>query len=275
VWVDDDQIFSFGRNDQSQLGQRTLNPLINSPRPVHMGFKVKFLATGNTHTFVVDEENQLWGVGYITKDFDFGQSPVKIHSFKGEGVVGLCSGVFHCLVLTGNNKVYGYGQNGYKQVGVQTAGNITSVQLVNLPGNPRVQTLAAGYHHSVVLTDNNKLVVWGAQSHGQLGTETKVNMLLPTLVNSPLKFSNLYITLKPGSFGPVIEESVEVTLPIRVNSEADKDKIIQELRKKNEQQAQRISILEAEIQGLKIQINYQDQSKNINDVGAMKISFTK
>jgi len=213
------------------------------------------------------KSNKLWGVGYITKDFDYGQSPILIHTFN-EGVVSLVSGVFHCMVLTSSNKVYAYGQNGYKQVGVSTGASIKKFEQINVPTQgARIESIAAGYHHSLVLTENNKLIVWGAQSHGQLSVGTKTAMLTPTVVNSPLKFSNLYLAKKSNSFAPLVEaETVEIVSPTL--SRDDKDRIIRE-------QASKIAILEAEIQSLKLQVSYQNNSRTLDDVGAMKVTFTK
>jgi len=275
VWTDDGVIHGFGRNDQSQLAMQSMVPQIKTPQKVNWGFPIAMLATGNTHSFAIDTKNQLWGVGYITKDFDYGQVPTLIHTFS-ESVVSLVSGVFHCLVLTASNKLYAMGQNGYKQVGLNVQGSVKNLaQITSLPLNgSRILSVAAGYHHSVVLTENNKLITWGAQSHGQLGLGTKSNFSLPTLVNSELHFSNLYLanfTTGSSSYSMLepseVIESVEViALPKKTGgSNQDKDAIIRELTKKCEQQDCTIAMLQAEVDNLKIQISSQNNSRTLGD----------
>jgi alpha-tubulin suppressor-like RCC1 family protein len=275
VWTNDGQLYSFGKNELSQCGQQTLDPIINTPQKIGFGFPVTLVTPGNTHTFALDERNQVWGVGYLTKDLDFGQAPSLVHSFN-EKVVSLQTGAFHVNVLTASNKLYSLGQNGYRQVGVNQNGTIKSFQQINIPLNGSyIQSIATGYHHSVALLGNGQLVVWGAQSHGQLGLGTKGNFFLPSVVNSNQRFSNLFLSTSLGIQS--IEEQEEFVEMISLGNNRDKDSIIRELQSKNAQQAQRILVLEAEIQSLRIQSS-QSQSKTpqmgLGD-GAMKISFTK
>jgi len=62
--------------------------------------------------------------------------------------------------------------------------------------------------------------------------------------------------------------------PIRSGSQ-DKDQIIRELQKKNDQQASQIAMLEATIASLKLQVSYRNDDKRLDEVGGMTVSFTK
>lgn len=42
--------------------------------------------------------------------------------------------------------------------------------------------VACGYAHTLVLTDEGQVYVWGANSYGQLGTGNKSNQSYPTPV---------------------------------------------------------------------------------------------
>lgn len=44
--------------------------------------------------------------------------------------------------------------------------------------------MVCGYAHTLALTDEGKLYVWGGNSYGQLGIGNKTNACNPVLVNS-------------------------------------------------------------------------------------------
>jgi len=273
VFTEDGQIFSFGKNVHSQCGLQTMDEKVGTPTPLGFGFAVTQIAPGNTHTFVLDDKNQVWGVGYMTKDLDFGQVPTLLHSFK-EQVQSLQSGGFHCNVLTVGGKVFSFGQNGYKQVGLNQAGTIKTFQQISLPVNGAIATIATGYHHSLALTGDGKLVSWGAQSHGQLGTGVKANFQLPTVLASQQRFTNLYLAQGGvGSGGIVEEEVVEESISLGVN----KDVLIKQLQAKVAEQSRTIQQLEAELQSLRIQ--HQQGTNKVPTMqlgqGNMNIQFTK
>lgn len=53
-FLDDGQIYSFGKNVHSQCGQQTMDEKVDTPKKVAFGFPVTQIAPGNTHTFVLD-----------------------------------------------------------------------------------------------------------------------------------------------------------------------------------------------------------------------------
>lgn len=72
-----------------------------------------------------------------------------------------------------SGKVWSFGQNGYKQVGLNQAGTVKNFQQINLPGTMRlivfhsvshsvngaIATIATGYHHSLALTGINSMKI--------------------------------------------------------------------------------------------------------------------
>ncbi|VDP92765.1 unnamed protein product [Echinostoma caproni] len=80
-------------------------------------------------------------------------------------------GLEHSLVLTDTSQVYVFGANIWGQLGLgYRSEEPVSVphQLLCLSGLP-IRCIAAGGHHSVVLTMSGSLFTWGANKHGQLG----------------------------------------------------------------------------------------------------------
>lgn len=279
AFTSDGQIWVFGKNDMGQLGLRNLRPEVFDPTPMNSGINVKFLATGDTHTFLVSDTNQIYGVGYFHREFDYGQVPQRIGGFT-EQIIGFVGGVFHCLVLTASKGLYGYGQNGYKQIGTSNGPNIKTFERVNLPVNGTIKSIASGYHHSMAILEDGKLLTWGAQSRGQTGTGENSNIVLPSVVQIGSTITHAFRVPARPAVAMIVEEKAEdteVALPFRpTKAGSDKDQIIRELQAKNAEQAALIQRLEAEVASLKAQVVYQKtEAMTLQDVGAMNISFMK
>ncbi|XP_044633101.1 RCC1 and BTB domain-containing protein 2 isoform X3 [Equus asinus] len=82
------------------------------------------------------------------------------------------------VVDTGEVYVWGYSGNG--QLGLGGSGNQPTPCRVAALQGIRVQRAACGYAHTLVLTDEGQVYVWGANSYGQLGTGNKSNQPYPT-----------------------------------------------------------------------------------------------
>jgi len=127
----------------------------------------------------------------------------------------------------------------------------------------------------MVVTTDGQLIAWGAQSRGQLGNGVKANFALPTVIPTAGRVSSLYKS-KSAPAIVALEETVEevaLSFPGRGPKSQDKDAIIRDLQQKNAEQAALIQRLQAEVQSLKTQVQYQSQAKTLDEVGAMNISF--
>src|ERR1044071_6681359 len=88
------------------------------------------------------------------------------------GVLTISCGEFHTCALTINGNVYTWGDNRHGQLGI---GNGISERknYINLP--QKINTLfdiisiQAGIAHTIALTINGKVWVWGSNMHSQLG----------------------------------------------------------------------------------------------------------
>jgi hypothetical protein len=83
----------------------------------------------------------------------------------------LAAGRFHSLGLATDGKVYGWGGNGFGQLGDGTTeGRLEPVLASGLSG--LAQGVSAGWVHSVVLGVDGKAYAWGGNNSGQLGDGT-------------------------------------------------------------------------------------------------------
>ena len=90
-------------------------------------------------------------------------------------------GEVHTLVLTAHGDVYTFGNDGFGATCNGTVGKeeaperIQGLHRCELPlrDGEEVVDVAAGGFHSMVLTSHHRVLIWGDNSHGQLGSDRK------------------------------------------------------------------------------------------------------
>lgn len=93
---------------------------------------------------------------------------------RGVQIAKVAAGSYHSFALTTDGEVYAWGLNNFGQLGVPDDAGVdgaTVLQptLVESLGPHRVVDVAGGEHHSVVLTDDGQLLVWGRMDSHQCG----------------------------------------------------------------------------------------------------------
>ncbi|KAL6442464.1 hypothetical protein ACFW04_002588 [Cataglyphis niger] len=148
---------------------------------------------GDEHSAVICQSGRLfvfgsndWGqLGLGHKNHISKPSCVKI--LKPEKVTHVACGRAHTLICTGAQKIFACGSNQEGQLGRENSaiGDSTSSPILvydcGLAG-PRIVQIAAGSHHSMVLTSDGGVVAWGSNLEGQLGLPG-----VSGLVNKPTK----------------------------------------------------------------------------------------
>jgi len=113
--------------------------------------------------------------------------PVKLP--KGTKAVAATVGQFHVLALTASGQVLPGGNNQAGQLG---DGSTTSRLLpvrVRLPKGTRVRALAAGKLYGMALTASGRILAWGDNNAGQLGTDSVSQSDVPVRVPLPVGFT--------------------------------------------------------------------------------------
>ncbi|XP_029158683.1 X-linked retinitis pigmentosa GTPase regulator-like [Nylanderia fulva] len=148
---------------------------------------------GDEHSAVICQTGRLfvfgsndWGqLGLGHKNHISKPSCVKI--LKPEKVTHVACGRAHTLICTGAQKVFACGSNQEGQLGRENSaiGDSSSSPILIYDcglGGPRIVQIAAGSHHSMVLTSDGGVVAWGSNLEGQLGLPG-----VSGLVNKPTK----------------------------------------------------------------------------------------
>ena len=86
----------------------------------------------------------------------------------------------HTVIWTTDGSLYGWGNNGFGQLGSGDTVSASAPVSVSLPSawsGHSVVALAAGDNHTLALLDDGSLWAWGANSRGQLGVDTEETVM--------------------------------------------------------------------------------------------------
>eukprot|EP01124_Arcella_intermedia_P026949 TRINITY_DN5187_c0_g1_i10.p1 TRINITY_DN5187_c0_g1~~TRINITY_DN5187_c0_g1_i10.p1 ORF type:complete len:543 (-),score=99.74 TRINITY_DN5187_c0_g1_i10:44-1672(-) len=89
-------------------------------------------------------------------------------------------GSLHALLLDSEGKVYSYGQNCWGQLGllkVSVKEEIIHPQVVSLLEEHPISLIACGGNHSIALSKDGEIWVWGSNEYGQLGLEKRYHIV--------------------------------------------------------------------------------------------------
>ncbi len=92
----------------------------------------------------------------------------------------IAAGTFYSLAVRDDGTLWGWGGNGYGELGIGTVGGI------NLPKQigSEFSAVAAGASHSIALKRDGTLWTWGRNDHGQLGAGSRTDRLAPAQIGS-------------------------------------------------------------------------------------------
>ncbi|XP_052238414.1 X-linked retinitis pigmentosa GTPase regulator-like [Dreissena polymorpha] len=143
------------------------------------------VACGDEHTALVAESGRVFTFG--TNDWGqlgLGSSktadrPSCIKSLKSEKVKLVACGRSHTVVATESGKIFSFGNNGEGQLGVEDSPASNVPKCIDSLVTQQYKQLAAGTDHSVALTEEGAVYVWGGGSEGQLGLGGRTECLDP------------------------------------------------------------------------------------------------
>src|SRR6266516_3165173 len=169
---------AWGANGLGQLGDGTTS---NSDVPVKVklppGTRITSARVGCDHALALTSSGEVlaWGNNNTGQlgDGTTGSSsvPVKVLLPPGTKVTAIRAGCAHNLALTSKGKVLAWGFNADMELGDGTVGSLSATPgQVLLPPGVKVTAVAAGDSHSLARTSNGKVLAWGDNRNGELGT---------------------------------------------------------------------------------------------------------
>ncbi|XP_072791135.1 uncharacterized protein [Taeniopygia guttata] len=202
VYTEKGNVYAAGGNSEGQLGlgdteERTTFHLIRFFTSQH---NIKQLSAGSYTSAAVTEDGQLfvWGdnsEGQIGLASEASVSvPCKVDI--GKPVSFVSCGYYHSALITGDGELYTFGESVNGKLGLfpeQLKNNRVPQPVLGIM--EKVNKVACGGEHTVVLTENGLMFTFGDGRHGKLGfgEESFTNLFDPTLCYNFLKFTVLLV----------------------------------------------------------------------------------
>lgn len=177
----DGKIWSWGKNDQGQLGVSDKNEHLV---PVKIGLAANFtsVSCGVDHTVAVDSEGQLWAWGgnsmgqLGTGDQKERTHPVKVKASKNHFRYA-SAGNFYTLAIDDNGTVFAWGNNKDGELGLGDKKNRDTPSKIDI--DVKFEVVSAGLFHSLGLDEKQQIWAWGSNDYGQLGLGDNVTRTTP------------------------------------------------------------------------------------------------
>ncbi|XP_014229715.1 RCC1 and BTB domain-containing protein 1-like isoform X2 [Trichogramma pretiosum] len=187
------EIYSWGHNGYCELGNGSSNQGLTPTLCLNLNDKiVTSIACGSHHSVAITDEGEVysWGqnnCGQVSSGISSNQAaPRKVNSaLSGKVVVSVACGQTSTIAVTDIGEVYGWGYNGVGQLGIGSYVNqLSPCKVTGLTGVV-IEKIACGYAHTLALSDEGVLYVWGGNAFGQLGLGSKANVCSPTKLSIP------------------------------------------------------------------------------------------
>jgi hypothetical protein len=182
----DGSLWAWGRNHASQLGD---NLTASRSRPNRIGSDNDWVAVaaGDGFSLGLRSDESLWAWG----DRAYGQvgdgvfdanNPVRTPKKIGDGWVAITAGSLHALALKNDGSLWGWGYNGYGQLGNGSSVN-SAVPVPVANGGSEWVAVSTGTLHTLAMRANGSLWSWGWNDYGTLGNGTTTTSFTPAEVS--------------------------------------------------------------------------------------------
>lgn len=207
IVADTGELYTFGMNDCGQLGlDHTQHQ--STPQLVKAleGHEVTMVSCGLYHTMICTSIGELYSCGKN----DYGQlglghsrlvkSPTLV-SLPNEMICFIASGYYHSIAVSTTGRTFAFGRNDYGQLGIGTKIHQNVPSVVALSASTRMLRATCGCYHTVLLSEQGQVYVFGRNNKGQLGNRGSADSLLPVpLKVRPEKNSRRCIDIAAGFY---------------------------------------------------------------------------
>ncbi|KAJ5066357.1 hypothetical protein M0811_13736 [Anaeramoeba ignava] len=200
--------YGIGSNNYGQLGFDS-KTLYETEKPILMMKNVSKIFSGNTsyHVFLLNSNQELFGCGYNNygqvglgesrKEQSEIQKLTKIQNIpKGEIIDIQCGYAFSVMLIENEDenpkrKLYSCGEYQLNGLGKnENTYEFTEIKSSLFENDDNILEFSVGNTHTLILTSNSKLIVFGSNSYGQLGTGDTKYQLIPIQIELPkLRFN--------------------------------------------------------------------------------------
>ncbi|XP_011504907.1 PREDICTED: secretion-regulating guanine nucleotide exchange factor [Ceratosolen solmsi marchali] len=175
--TDNGDCFVWGSNTYGQLGLNsiTIGTKIEKPLKLKLNSAVKGISMGLRHSAFITRDSRLFVSGAATK----GQLGINVHGVRFsdsfsevsdlQPVKHVSCGQHYTAVITATNEVFAWGDNKYGQLGIDPSLHKRTLRPIKIENIDGCNKIYCGWTHSIILTNDKKVLCWGRNSYGQLG----------------------------------------------------------------------------------------------------------
>ncbi|KAJ5072724.1 btk-binding protein-related [Anaeramoeba ignava] len=230
--------YGIGSNRYGQIGYKSKK----TEKPILMMKNVSKIFSGNTsfHVFLLNSNQELFGCGYnYYGQLGLGESKkeisikklTKIQNIpKGKIIDIQCGNTYSIMLIENENenpkrKLYSCGFYKYNGLGKnQNIYEFTEIKSSLFEKNDNILDFSVGNYHTLILTEKGKLIVFGLNDYGELGTGDTNNQSIPIQIELPkLRFNedisnyhvlcayyNSFLYYSPSSFSNLEEDLIKL-----------------------------------------------------------------
>jgi len=197
-------LWTWGNGRTGQLGHGDREPRQRPTRlgkDMYGGSPAVMVSCGYYHTLVLTDVGCVFSCGWgLHGQLGHGDTAdtlvltfVGAGGFRGAQIVMVTAGRAHSVALGAEGRVWTWGYGRFGQLGHNDQENRLVPTLVagEALGGAAAVLVAAGSGHTMALTLEGELWVWGGGRYGQLGLGDEANRLVPTLVGAGAAFGGL------------------------------------------------------------------------------------
>ncbi len=192
----DGTLWTWGYNFYGQLGDGTTTQRTS---PVQVGTDTNWqeIAVGYYHTIARKTDGTLWAWGY-NSDGQLGSGvadgstphPTPTQIGTATNWTHVVSHGYHTIATRSDGTLWGWGYNGYGQIGNGTVTSPVSTP-VQVGTATNWSSIATGLYFTTATRANGTLWSWGLNSNGQLGDGTTTNKIAPTQIGTATNWSTV------------------------------------------------------------------------------------
>ena len=124
------------------------------PKPLHQlaGLRIIQIDCGERHCAALDQNGDLYTWGNVSAQYNKGQlghgtakkvdQPTRVKDLESQRVVRVACGGYHTIVLTQDNKLFGFGSNQSGECGTGKPQDIFKPTLIDIPPKKKNHLLA-------------------------------------------------------------------------------------------------------------------------------------
>ena len=136
---------------------------------------IKMIACGANHSVCLSKEGEIYTFG-LNRNGELGRTvekqglkPEIIPNFRAKDAKLIACGKSHSFLINRNGELFAWGSGARGVCGTNSIKDLLSPTKITLPGNAKALHAAAGWAHSVVVSEDGQLFACGSRNDGKLG----------------------------------------------------------------------------------------------------------